>query len=94
MTTFVIGYDIAHPRRLARVYRTLLRYAAPIEHSIFIFDGTAEAVARCMREVLALIDVRQDDLRCYPLPVRGLQTRIGKVVLPVGIVWTGLPLVL
>ncbi len=94
MTTFVIGYDITHPRRLARVYRALLRHAAPIENSIFIFDGTVDAVVHCMREISALIDVRHDDLRCYPLPARGLQTRIGSGVLPLGIVWTGLPLVL
>lgn len=91
MTTFVIGYDICDMRRLQRVHRTLLRHAAPIEYSIFLLDGNLRAAHHCMDELLELIDPREDDLRCYRLPVRGLQGRIGLVTLPVGIIWTGLP---
>lgn len=91
MTTFVIGYDIRDAHRLQRVHRALLRHAAPIEYSIFLLDGDARAARCCMDEILALIDPGEDDLRCYPLPVRGMQGRIGLVTLPAGIVWTGLP---
>lgn len=91
MTTFVIGYDIRDVRRLQKVHRALLRHAAPIEYSIFLLAGDARAARRCMDDVLPLIDPSEDDLRCYPLPVRGMQGRIGLVTLPAGIIWTGLP---
>ena len=32
-----------------------------------------------------------DDVRCYKLSKRGLRQRIGKAVLPDGVIWTGLP---
>lgn len=91
MSTFVIGYDICDPRRLQRVHRAMLDHAAPIEYSIFLLDGDVRLARICMDEILSLIDLREDDLRCYPLPVRGMQGRIGLVALPAGIVWTGFP---
>ena len=91
MTFFVIGYDIRDGRRLQQVYRVLLRYAMPIEYSIFLLEGSKRAAQGCMREVAGLIDPRVDDVRCYPLPLRGFQVRLGVATLPEGIVWTGLP---
>ncbi|MDR1945806.1 MAG: CRISPR-associated endonuclease Cas2 [Desulfovibrio sp.] len=91
MSTFVVGYDIRNPRRLQRVHRAMLKHAAPIEYSVFVLDGSTAAATRCMEEISRLIDPREDDLRCYPLPVRGVQFRLGKPTLPAGIVWTGLP---
>jgi CRISPR-associated protein Cas2 len=91
MRTFVIGYDISNPRRLQKVYRAMIKHATPIEYSVFVLDGTMHAAVRCMQEISRLIDPKEDDLRCYPLPRRGLQLRLGKPALPEGIVWTGLP---
>jgi CRISPR-associated protein Cas2 len=91
MTTFVIGYDISDGRRLQQVHRALLRYAAPIEYSIFLLEGDVRAARCCMDALLPLIDPKEDDLRCYPLPMRGMQGRIGVATLPQGIIWTGLP---
>jgi CRISPR-associated protein Cas2 len=91
MRTFVIGYDISHPRRLQRVHRALIKYAVPIEYSIFVLDGAMREAIFCMEEVSRLIDPEEDDLRCYPLPSRGTQFRLGKASLPEGIIWTGLP---
>jgi CRISPR-associated protein Cas2 len=91
MPAWVIGYDIADPRRLGRVYRQMQAHATPIEYSVFMLEGSREDLARCMRAVLALIDAGEDDVRCYQLPSRGLKDRLGKAVLPEGIQWTGLP---
>jgi CRISPR-associated endonuclease Cas2 len=91
MTTFVIGYDIKDPKRLQQVHRVLKNYAMPIEYSIFLLDGDKRAAQRCMQALLPLIDPKQDDLRCYPLPLRGWQARLGIGAMPEGIFWTGLP---
>ena len=88
---FVIGYDIACPRRLQHVHREMCKHAAPLEYSIFLLVGGQADKDRCLAKVLALIEPREDDVRCYPLPARGFQGRIGRAGFPQGIQWTGLP---
>lgn len=90
MPEWIIGYDICDPRRLGRVYRVMLKHATPIEYSIFLFSGTQNACNECMKQISSLIE-KNDDLRCYPLPNRGFQTRLGKATLPQGIHWSALP---
>ncbi len=53
--------------------------------------GSERARSYCLDEIRGLIDAAADDVRFYPLPVRGLQGRVGRASLPDGIVWTGLP---
>ncbi len=91
MRCWLIGYDITSPKRLQRIYRALLRHATPLEYSVFLLTGTERDKQRCLDELIALIDDASDDLRCYPLPERGLQERIGKATLPEGIHWNALP---
>ncbi len=91
MTAFVIDYDIREPRRLQRVHREMCRHAAPLEYSVFLLVGGEAAKARCLAALADIIEPDEDDMRCYPLPARGYQARIGRASLPEGIVWTGLP---
>ena len=91
MSIFVLGYDITDPRRLGRIHRAMKKLAMPIEYSIFLLDGSERDAHRCVTAMETLMDGKTDDVRCYPLPVRGYQKRIGKAVLPEGIHWTGLP---
>jgi CRISPR-associated protein Cas2 len=65
--------------------------ATPIEYSIFLFCGSERALDECLATIGTLIDEKTDDVRCYPLPQRGLQERIGLATLPEGIQWTALP---
>lgn len=88
---FVIGYDIAQPRRLQRVHRAMCKHATPLEYSVFLLVGSEADKDRCLAEMAALIELREDDVRCYPLPARGFQGRIGRASLPEGIQWTGFP---
>ena len=90
-STFIIGYDIADPRRLQRVHREMCKHAAPLEYSVFILVGSQGAKDRCLAQMAGLIKASADDVRCYPLPARGFQARIGRAGLPAGIQWTGLP---
>ncbi|WP_303786878.1 CRISPR-associated endonuclease Cas2 [Azovibrio restrictus] len=91
MDEWVIGYDITCPRRLQRVHRAMVNVATPIEYSIFLFIGSERRLERCLDGIEALLDARTDDVRCYRLPARGLQERLGRATLPEGIQWTGLP---
>ena len=67
MPLFLLGYDIADPKRLQRIHRAVVRHATPIQHSVFLLED-AEAVSRCLAVVLPLIDPNADDVRVYPLP--------------------------
>jgi len=63
----------------------------PLEYSIFLLVGSESERDRCLAALEGLIDKRADDVRCYTLPARGLQARIGCAGLPSGILWSGLP---
>lgn len=91
MGQWLIGYDIADPKRLQKVHRMLKNHATPIEYSVFLFVGTDREHRKCVDELATLIAPETDDLRSYPLPARGYQERFGRATLPVGIHWTGLP---
>ncbi len=88
---FVVGYDIANPRRLQRVHREMCKHATPLEYSVFLLVGDRRAKDLCLARMAGRIKNNEDDVRCYPLPVRGFQGRIGRASLPLGIQWTGLP---
>lgn len=89
--SFVIGYDITDPRRLQRVHRVMSKFAAPLEYSVFLLVGSAADKDQCLSIIADLIEPYEDDVRCYQLPSRGFQNRIGRASLPDGIQWTGLP---
>ncbi|HQQ68703.1 MAG TPA: CRISPR-associated endonuclease Cas2 [Alicycliphilus sp.] len=85
MSEYIICYDIACPRRLARIHRLLKKQAVPLQYSVFLFTGTAQQLDRCLAQLSQLMDRRHDDIRAYPLPQRGLRWSLGKATLPEGI---------
>lgn len=91
MTDYVICYDISNPKRLGRLFRYLKKFAVPLQYSVFLFTGDDRQLERCLGRAVRFIDASEDDLRAYPLPVRGFKARLGKPALPEGIQWSGLP---
>lgn len=91
MSEYIICYDISNPRRLGRVHRYLKKHAVALQYSVFLYTGDERKFDRCLEGAVALIDEKEDDLRAYPLPARGLKARIGRPALPEGIQWSGLP---
>ena len=53
--SFVIGYDIADPRRLQRVHRVMCTFAAPLEYSVFLLVGSTADKDRCLLKIADLI---------------------------------------
>ena len=89
---YLIGYDIADPKRLQRIHRRMTNYATPIQYSIFLFEGSEKLLTQCLTEVMQIFHKKEDDLRVYPLPNNCSQWRLGKASLPQGIIWTALPI--
>lgn len=87
----IICYDISCPRRLGRVHRLLKKHAVPLQYSVFYFHGTPRQLEHCLAQLQQLIDPRQDDLRAYPLPQRGLRVNLGRATLPEGVYLGKLP---
>ena len=91
MSEAIICYDIACPRRLARIYRQLKKRACPLQYSVFLFTGSDVELQHCLATLQELMDPRHDDIRAYPLPQRGLRWSLGKATLPEGIHLGDLP---
>ena len=89
---YLIGYDISDEKRLQSIHKKMVKYATPIQYSIFLLDGTQKELQSCIEDVLTVLNKKQDDLRVYPLPTNGKQWQLGKTVLPEGIIWTALPM--
>lgn len=88
---FIIAYDITDPRRLQRLHRYLAQHALPIEYSVFYATEDVRTISTILAEAAKIIDPRRDDLRCYPLPERGLRARLGKATLPPGVYYSTIP---
>jgi CRISPR-associated endonuclease Cas2 len=91
MSEYIVCYDICDPQRLGRLHRFLKKSAVALQYSVFLFVGNERQLDLCLQHAAKLIDPEADDLRAYPLPVRGLKARLGKPSLPEGIQWSGLP---
>ena len=85
-TQWLICYDIADPRRLQRVHRTVCRHAIPYQYSVFAMLATRKQVTEAILEVAQHIDDREDDLRAYPLLTSAPGFSYGQAALPDGIV--------
>jgi len=91
MRDFLICYDICNPARLARIHRKLKSWAVPIQYSVFLYSGDPRTLSEHLKILEQMIDPKEDDLRCYPLPARGLRQRMGPPTFPEGIIYTPMP---
>ena len=63
----ILCYDIANPKRLKRLYKTLLAYGVPIQYSIFYIEQDENIIDECWEKITKLINVNYDDVRLYPI---------------------------
>jgi CRISPR-associated protein Cas2 len=81
----LICYDIADPRRLARVYRQLTAVALPLQYSVFVAYLRPADVPDLVAQLEEIINLHEDDIRIYPLPGKPQFSRFGNVRFPDGI---------
>jgi CRISPR-associated protein Cas2 len=79
---FLISYDIANPKRLSRVHRCLKKQGLPVQYSVFTVESKRSQIEALMLAILALIDQREDDVRCYTLPTACEFDTLGKKYFP------------
>ena len=65
---YLICYDIADPKRLARIAKYLEREAIRIQYSIFLAKGaTKESIYTIAQNLVEMIEPKQDDVRIYEI---------------------------
>jgi CRISPR-associated protein Cas2 len=89
--TCLITYDIANPKRLIRLHRSLKKVAMPIQYSVFCGELTDAVLANVRQMIDQIINRRQDDVRIYILPRHGWSIAIGRPLMPEGLNFTCLP---
>lgn len=82
---WLLCYDIGDPKRLQRVHRTVLRYAIPLQYSVFFAYGTKREILSVIDAIDGLIDERKDDVRAYPLSLSAQVHTFGCSLLPEGV---------
>jgi CRISPR-associated protein Cas2 len=82
---WLVCYDIAEPRRLARVWRAVREFGVPMQYSVFWARLDRAGLNAALSVVAARINPRADDVRFYPLPENLQITGLGRDVLPLDI---------
>ncbi len=82
---FLLAYDIADPKRLLQVHRTVRRRGIPLQYSVFLIPDTVAMLDALLAELRGIISPIHDDIRVYPLPGRIQVDRLGRQQLPEGV---------
>jgi CRISPR-associated protein Cas2 len=61
-TTWLVTYDVCDPKRLRRVYRTLLGYGYAVQLSVFRCELTDREHIECRAALAKIIHHREDQL--------------------------------
>jgi CRISPR-associated protein Cas2 len=79
---YLIAYDIANPRRLGRVHRSLKKQGLPVQYSVFTVVMKRRALLRLLDTLQRLILPAEDDIRCYRLPEHSRFNTLGRQYFP------------
>ena len=64
---YLVGYDIAHPKRLVKIYRMLRKEGLATQKSLFFVKGTEPQLNDLLDRMARIMAPREDDLRAYPI---------------------------
>lgn len=79
---YLICYDIADPKRLGQVARYLEKHGCRVQYSVFVAQVTERELDGIVEDLAEIINPREDDIRCYPLPEQGEVALMGRQIFP------------
>ena len=82
---WLVTYDIADPKRLARLFKFLKKQGVPVQYSVFLVEASAAKMGNLIVQITKIIDDDTDDVRAYRLPENLWQVTLGTSILPEGI---------
>lgn len=74
----LICYDIAHPKRLARLHRFISHHATMLQFSVYAARLRARELATLGEGIARRIAPGEDDVRIYTLPERAEWVTLGR----------------
>lgn len=82
---YLLAYDIADPKRLVRVHRTVRGSGMALQYSVFLVVGTTRDLDQLLAALDDIIKPSRDDIRVYPLPMQFDAEQYGRQWLPGGV---------
>lgn len=82
MAHYIICYDIANPKRLARVHRRAVKHAIFIQYSVYYLLGDRVKLQAMLDDLAAVIKNNEDDIRAYTIAPLSEAEQLGKPWLP------------
>jgi CRISPR-associated protein Cas2 len=79
---YIVCYDVADPRRLARIHRRIKRDGVALQKSVFDCQLDKRRLGNLIRDVRELMDDSVDDLRIYCPHLDAEIEWIGKLPMP------------
>jgi len=79
---WLVSYDIAAPRRLARVARLMERNGVRIQYSVFVVAMDSTELSGLREQLATVIDDSEDDIRFYPVATHGRSDVQGALLTP------------
>lgn len=81
---WLVTYDIADSRRLARLFKYLKKQGIPVQYSVFLVEASAAKMGNLIVQMAKMVDKEADDVRAYRLPERTWKITLGASILPEG----------
>ena len=88
---FIVAYDIADPKRLKNVARTLEQFGRRVQKSVFIFTGSRKQLDAVIDCLVSHIDISADRIQAWPIRT---STRACRIDVGVSLPDTGVALVI
>ena len=64
---YFISYDIANPKRLVKVAKTLENFGLRVQFSFFECEMENEQLSKLKLSLLDIINLKEDSIRIYPI---------------------------
>lgn len=75
--TWLVGYDIANPKRLRSVHRFVAKSALSLQYSTYCLNATDKEIEDFLSVLSCIIEPAVDDVRVYHLPAKTRIWRYG-----------------
>jgi len=81
---WLLCYDIADPKRLAKIARLARTEGIPLQYSVFLIRKDNAELGQMLNQICEIINEKEDDIRIYPVKIDN-QILLGTQILPEGI---------
>lgn len=74
---YLLCYDIADKRRLAKVHRVVTKVMLQVQYSVYYAETMPYTIKQLAQQLEKLIDPKNDDIRIYGIESLATATRLG-----------------